>query len=180
MGNMYRLLRSMLANENNRENHPILNPIYDILTELPNQGKQLTLCKVPAHIGVKGNATKQAIDIPGMTTTRLPNTNYYLTIRRARNSKWQREWENSTSKLHYIKPCIGEWKSAYNSCRQYEVKLSKIWIGNSQLTHGHLMSEMNHQNLQKCSMWKINTNNKTLPTRLPPMEGQQKEIQYPE
>ena len=85
-----------------------------------------------------------------------------------------------SSQLHYIKPCIEEWKSAYNSCRQYEVKLSKIWIGNSQLTHGHLMSEMNHQNLQKCSMWKINTNNKTLPTRLPPMEGQQKEIQYPE
>ena len=27
----------------------------DILTELHNQGKLLTLCKVPAHIGVKGN-----------------------------------------------------------------------------------------------------------------------------
>ena len=36
-------LRSMLAIENNRENHPILNQIYDILTELQNQGKQLTL-----------------------------------------------------------------------------------------------------------------------------------------
>ena len=28
-------------------------------------------------------------------------------------------------------------------------------------------------------MWKSVTNNKTLPTRLPPMEGQQKEMQYP-
>ena len=27
----------------------------DILTELHNQGKQLTLCKVPAHIGIKEN-----------------------------------------------------------------------------------------------------------------------------
>ena len=46
-----------------------------------NQGKQLKLCKVPAHIGVKGNeeadkAAKQAIDIPGMTKTRLPYTNH--------------------------------------------------------------------------------------------------------
>ena len=45
----------MLAIENNRENHPILNQIYDILAELQNQGKQIKICKVPAHIGVKGN-----------------------------------------------------------------------------------------------------------------------------
>ena len=82
----------MLAIENNRENHLILNQIYDILAELQNQGKQITLCKVPAHIGVKGNeeadiAAKQAIDMTGMTTTRLPHTDCYLTIRRARNSE---------------------------------------------------------------------------------------------
>ena len=50
--------------------------MYDILTELLSQGKQLTLSKVPTHIGVKGNkeadkATKQAMYIPGMTTRRL-------------------------------------------------------------------------------------------------------------
>ena len=61
--------------------------------------------KVPAHIGVKRNeqadkATKQAIEIPGMTTMRLPYSDYYQTIRRARNSEWQKEWENSTSKLY--------------------------------------------------------------------------------
>ena len=32
----------MLAIENNRENHPILNQIYDILVELYNQGKMIT------------------------------------------------------------------------------------------------------------------------------------------
>ena len=39
-------LNSMLNIENNRENHPILNQIYDILTELQNQGKRLALYKV--------------------------------------------------------------------------------------------------------------------------------------
>ena len=47
-------------------------------------------------------AEKQVIDMPGMTTTRLPYIDYYLTIRRARNSKWQREWKNSTNKQQYI------------------------------------------------------------------------------
>ena len=32
----------------------------------------------------------------------------------------------------------------------------------------------------QCSMGKPNTNNKTLPKRLFPMKGQQKEIHYPE
>ena len=68
------MLSSILAIENNRENHPILNQIYDIIAEPHKQGKQIILCKVPAHTGIKGNeeadkAAKQAIGMPGMTTT---------------------------------------------------------------------------------------------------------------
>ena len=48
-------LNSMLAIEKNRENHPMLNQIYDILAELQNQVKQITICKIPAQKGVKGN-----------------------------------------------------------------------------------------------------------------------------
>ena len=48
-------LSSMLVIENNRKNHPILNQIYDILAELHNQRKHITLCKVSAHIVIKGN-----------------------------------------------------------------------------------------------------------------------------
>ena len=52
-------------------------------------------------MGVKGNkelneAAKETMDLPGMTTIRLPYTGYYL----PRNSEWQREWENSTRKLN--------------------------------------------------------------------------------
>ena len=43
------------------------------------------------HIVIKGNeeaekAAKQAMDWPGMTTTRLLHIDYYLTIKKARNS----------------------------------------------------------------------------------------------
>ena len=65
----------MLDIKNNIENQPILNQIYDKLAELHNQGKKITLCKVSAHIVIKGNeeadkAAKQEIDMPGMVTTR--------------------------------------------------------------------------------------------------------------
>ena len=47
-------------------------------------------------IEINGNeevdmAEKQAIDMPGLTMTRLPHSDYHLTIRRAINSEWQRE-----------------------------------------------------------------------------------------
>ena len=38
-----------------KENHPTLNRIYDILAELQEQGKKITLCKVLAYMGIKGN-----------------------------------------------------------------------------------------------------------------------------
>ena len=60
-------LSSMLVIETNSENHPIQSQIFDILSDLYNQGKLLTLYKVPVHMGVKGNeetdkTAKQAID----------------------------------------------------------------------------------------------------------------------
>ena len=90
MGNKYSM-SSMLAIEKNGENYPILNVIYDILAELHNQRKQITLCKEIEGNKEAGKAAKEEIDMPGMITTKLPHTYYYLTIRRGRNSKCQRE-----------------------------------------------------------------------------------------
>ena len=54
---------------------------YKIIQHL-NQDNQTILCIVHAHIGIKeeDKTAKQVIYIPEMTT-RLPYTNYYLTIK---------------------------------------------------------------------------------------------------
>ena len=75
MGNKYSLWAQRLPFRTT-ENHPILNQIYDTLAELHNQGKLITLCKIPTHIRIKGNeetdkAIKKAIDMPGMTMTTI-------------------------------------------------------------------------------------------------------------
>ena len=64
--------RMRVKEKNNKENHSILNSIYDILA----QHKKITRCKVPAHMAIKGNeeiqeAAKEAIDMPGIIKTRL-------------------------------------------------------------------------------------------------------------
>ena len=113
--------------------------------------------------------------MPGMSTTRLPYKIYYLTIRRARNSKCQMEWKNSTSttKLHYIKLNIEEWENFQNSCRQHKFKLSGLRIGHTRLTHGYLMSRNDQQpTCKNCGMLKPETGNQTFFPRVQPMEGQ--------
>ena len=63
-----------------KKNYHVINyQIHDTLAELHNQGKKIILCKVPADIGTIENeeadkAGKQVIDMPGMTTKRLPLT----------------------------------------------------------------------------------------------------------
>ena len=53
----------------NKENHPILNQIFDMLAELKNQGKHIILRKVPVHMGIEKNeAVKEAIFMLGMAT----------------------------------------------------------------------------------------------------------------
>ena len=43
MGNIYKFAKFIALIENNKESYPILNQIYDILAELHNQGKQITM-----------------------------------------------------------------------------------------------------------------------------------------
>ena len=91
------------------------------------------------------NINLATIDIQGVTSKRVPYIDYYFIIRRAINFEWQREWENSSSKLHYIKPSIEEWESAHYSFRQHEVKLSRIRIGHIRIAHGFLMTRNEQQ-----------------------------------
>ena len=50
---------SMQSIEYNKENYPILNQIY-ILVELQAQDKNITLFKVPAHMGIKKTNNRYA------------------------------------------------------------------------------------------------------------------------
>ena len=55
LSGMCRLIELNADLQKQQRRDPMLNRMCDILTVLHNQGKQLTLCKVPAYIGIKGN-----------------------------------------------------------------------------------------------------------------------------
>ena len=65
-------LSSMLSIKNNRENHPILNQIYDILHNQKNRSHYVKSMYTQKLKEMKKQAKhkKQAIDMLGMTATR--------------------------------------------------------------------------------------------------------------
>ena len=66
-------------------------------------------------------------------------------------AKWQQMWNNEpdTNKLKFIKPNVNFWGSSIQNKRQEEVILTRLRIGHTRLTHGHLMSTP-HEDVPRC------------------------------
>ena len=77
--------------------------------------------------------------MPETTTTSVSYTDY-LANWRAINSKWQKKWESR----NYTKSnfALKSGKNSQNSCRQYQVKLSRLCIEH---THRNFVSRTNQQ-----------------------------------
>ena len=117
----------------NKENHPILNQIYDITEELQNKNKQIILCKVPAHIGIELNkradkAGKQIIDMPGIITTRLLYTDYYLTIMRAETQDGKGSEKTVLANYTTSNPALKSKEMPSLLLEQYKVMLNRLSI----------------------------------------------------
>jgi len=72
--------------------------------------------------------------------TNLPCRDYYPVIVKRAMSAWQTKWTDTTNnKLRNIKDRINPWPSSAQKVRRMEVILTRLRIGHSLLTHGHLM-----------------------------------------
>ena len=129
--------------ENYKSNHPIAKDIQDLLTEAQNQKKLIVFCKVPAHVGIRGNeradiAAKEATEIPGKSTETIPYRDIFQSIKMNLRDRWQEQWNYQEAKLRNIKPTIKYWPVPTKQ-RSHEVKITRLRIGHTRLTHGHYM-----------------------------------------
>jgi len=137
------------------ENSLVLSFIRDY-TKLASNGKQIVICWVPSHVGIRGNekadaAAKSALNLP-VTATRYPARDLLPRVNSLCQREWQRAWDEQTSnKLFEIKPLIGKSRSLSHLGRRENTIINRLRIGHTRLTHKHLLSGDHPPVCEKCN-----------------------------
>ena len=175
--------------------HPLVQNIQNKIIELLHQNKKIKICKVPSHVGIKGNEeadtnAKSATQIPGLNTTKLNLLDVQGPIKRLSYRLWQDQWNTNTSKLKEIRPTVDKWPEDRHMKRGFQVKLSRLRVGHTRLTHGYLMSreppplcgDCNQQLTVKhllitCPKYQAMRSSKRLPNSIQELLGQNCQIE---
>ena len=99
--------------QNRTTDHPLIRKILSYLLEMYTEGRSLTICWVPAHIGIAQNdevadgAREAARGDAPVTNQRVHYRDYYPLIREVTMRQWKRNWQNTQdNKLRLIKGTV--------------------------------------------------------------------------
>nr|XP_042910734.1 uncharacterized protein LOC122271965 [Parasteatoda tepidariorum] len=120
--------------------HPILSFINHLLITLHKKGFDILFCWIPSHVGIPGNelADSAARSATTALTISVPYSDIKLHIRQIIVSLWQQHWDLQTqNKLYNIKSDLNHIPVLHR--RNADVKLTRLRIGHTRLTHLHLL-----------------------------------------
>ena len=111
--------------------HPLIRMVIQKCVFLNFANKDITFCWVPSHVAL--GAIKRQLLLPSLLWICLVSRLVYPTL------IWNTILPNlffpfgkMISKLHSIKPVLGDWQSSYRQCRKAEV------VSYTHLTHSHI------------------------------------------
>jgi len=137
---------------------PVVQDVLLRMTMLKRGGKNVTLCWIPSHVGIRGNeladqAAKRAARRQYTHSLPLPATHFSQAINAFFQDKWQQVWDSTgENKLRTIRPTLGCWKSSSRTSRRKEVLLARIRIGHTYATHGYLLRNEDRPMCTRCDM----------------------------
>ena len=115
------------AIQNYYPKNPLVQEIKFSFHKLNEEGKDIEICWIPAHVGVKGNeeadkAAKEAIN-KNRSRLNVPVSDFFPTLKKFTFEKWQRLWneEHEDNKLKQIIPNISPWQTSDQRKRHREV-----------------------------------------------------------
>lgn len=137
--------------------HPIISNIIKLLIRVASQEKTVQLCWVPSHVMIEGNekadteARAAAASEDPLALRRVPYRDYHGVIKRAVWQEWDQEWRDvRNNKLRNIKPIASPWSSSNSTNRLHSKILTRLRIGHTRLTHGHLLEGTNGPYCEDC------------------------------
>uniref|UniRef100_A0A6P7FX15 Uncharacterized protein LOC114335122 n=1 Tax=Diabrotica virgifera virgifera TaxID=50390 RepID=A0A6P7FX15_DIAVI len=128
--------------------HPVAKLIRQELHNLNH--KNVAFLWVPSHIGIAGNelADKHAREALEDATIEIYPTTPASDLKSYFHSKivdiWNSRWHENQKQLFEVKPTFQRWSD--NSKNRFsQVIISRLRLGHSHLTHGHLMTRYPQQ-----------------------------------
>ena len=130
------------------------NPLAQMCQEVLRLVQNVCFIWVPSHVGIKGNeiadcsarsaAEQQTLDIHFVTPE---DSKVYL--RSLVHKEWQEEWSMCGTALSRIKPKVGGWCPPLPLCRADRVKIHRLRLGHTAVTHSYLFQR---NSLPSCSL----------------------------
>ena len=135
---------SLQAIQNSRSTNKLIIEIRELVAGLLRQQVTVKFCWIPSHVGIGGNesadkAAKEASTHGQVHRQEVPVPDILAYIKRKVKDKWADAWHNieDNKKLRGIQPTIklNDWSLE----RKDAVKLTRLRIGHTRLTHSFLL-----------------------------------------
>lgn len=135
---------------------PLVGDICELVDRLVHQRISVSFCWIPSHIGIVGNeladaAAKRAASQGAVFTLEVPESDVKAWIKRKMRVRWEERWHNiqDNRKLRQIQPTLARKVASLN--RRDSVKLTRLRIGHSRLTHSYLLTGQDRPECIECT-----------------------------
>lgn len=135
----------------------VINKIQTEIIKLEKIEKiEIILVWIPSHAGIPGN---EKADQEAKRSNQLVTCQNLIACEDIlhKNKKevtnlWQLLWThtNQTNKLRKIKETIDNWNTSNRKTRQEEIKLTRLRIGHSRMTHSYIINKTDPPICEKC------------------------------
>ncbi|CAH2021287.1 unnamed protein product [Acanthoscelides obtectus] len=148
-------LSTLNAMSNRYSRDPLILACLQTLKVLMDGDKRVVFIWVPGHVGILGNeladqSARQAAAATGIDCTIVKAPDLKMKIRQCITEAWQRQWNNELTQLRTIKPDVTKWTPNVKMSREEAVRIHRLRLGHTALTHSYLLSGQGHPNCPSC------------------------------
>ena len=122
----------------------LVQEICELVVVLSQQQVAISFCWIPSHVGIEGNeladeAAKLATSNGRVHRLETPATDIIAHVKSKIKDRWQQVWFNiqDNKKLRKIQSTTN--KAVFKLSRKDQMKVTRLRIGHTRLTHGYLL-----------------------------------------